>query len=242
MKEKNLVLAYLENVSSSVFSEFPKEITAMVAGRHGIYALYKGDRLYYVGLATNLHRRVNYHLRDKHAGKWDSFRLYLIRKSEHIKELESLILRIADPKGNSVKGRMPHAEKLNKRLNSEMKKRQDKIRTAMLNPFCKKKTAEKKVKRNGSAVRRKKENNIPALSGYVENSFLLRKTYKGKTYEAVVFADGTIQYGGKIYNSPSSAAMAVVNHPVNGWTFWSFKNKSSKWVTLDLLRKSNTRI
>jgi type I restriction-modification system DNA methylase subunit len=35
--------------------------------RHGVYALYRGNRLYYVGLASNLRSRLNTHLRDRHA-------------------------------------------------------------------------------------------------------------------------------------------------------------------------------
>ena len=56
-KARDLVLQYLEEISSAVFSEYPREITALAANRHGVYALYKGARLYYVGLASNLRNR-----------------------------------------------------------------------------------------------------------------------------------------------------------------------------------------
>jgi hypothetical protein len=236
MSSKKLVLGYLENVSSRVFSGFPKEITSLVDSRHGVYALYKGDHLYYVGLATNLKSRVKYHLQDRHAGKWDSFSLYLIHKSDHIKELESLILRIADPKGNKVKGRMPHAENMTDLLKSHIKQRQDKDLNSVLNLSGKptrKKAALKTIKKNASET----EGRQPSLAPYAGKKFELKRVYKDKAYKAFVLADGTIRYAGKIYGSPSLAAVAVANRPVNGWTFWRFKDASGKWVDLDTLRK-----
>jgi hypothetical protein len=230
------VLGYLEKVKSSVFSDFPKEITSLVAGKHGVYALYKGDHLYYVGLASDLHRRVNHHLRDKHAKKWNSFSLYLIHKSDHIKELEALILRIADPKGNSVKGRMPHAENMTYLLKSHIKQRQGIALNSVLNLSEKpvrKKTIREIVKEKSSET----EGRQPSLAPYAGKRFELKRVYKEKTYKAFVLADGTIRYAEKIYGSPSLAAVAVTGRPINGWTFWQFKNASGNWIKLDALRK-----
>ena len=38
-KARDLVLQYLEEISSTVFSDYPREITALAANRHGVYAL-----------------------------------------------------------------------------------------------------------------------------------------------------------------------------------------------------------
>jgi hypothetical protein len=46
-----------------------------------------------------------------------------------------------------------------------------------------------------------------------------RATYKGKTHTGRVEA-GRLMVAGKGYESPSAAAMAITNSPVNGWTFW----------------------
>ncbi|MGD9875000.1 MAG: DUF2924 domain-containing protein [Kiritimatiellia bacterium] len=235
MSGKKLVLGYLENVSSKVFSDFPKEITSLVNNRHGVYALYKGDHLYYVGLATNLKSRVKHHLQDRHAGKWDSFRLYLIHKTDHIKELESLILRIADPKGNRVKGRMPHAENMMPRLRAHIKERQIDDLSSVLNLTRKNKKAPARKIRGKKPA--KTAGRQPTLAPYVTKGFELRKVYKGKTYKAFVLADGTVRYDGKIYTSPSHAAVAVTKLSRNGWSFWRFKNASGQWVKLNTLRK-----
>lgn len=115
-KSRSLVLGFLERISSKLFEDFPAQLTQLIGSQHGVYALYKGHHLYYVGLATNLRGRIKHHLQDRHAGAWDAFSLYLVRKADHIKELESLLLRIADPKGNKTRGRLKHADNLKKSL------------------------------------------------------------------------------------------------------------------------------
>jgi len=233
MDGKELVLGFLENVSSKVFSDFPKEITALVDNKHGVYALYKGDHLYYVGLATNLKNRVKHHLKDRHEGKWDSFSLYLVRKSDHIKELEALILRIADPKGNKVKGRLPHADNMAHRLKSRIKTRQETNLNAVLN--LSRKPAVKKAPK--TTVVEKPSGRKPILAPYAGKPVALQRVYKGTVYKASVLADGTIRYAGKCFNSPSLAAFAITDRPSNGWTFWKIKNLAGVWVPLDTLRK-----
>jgi hypothetical protein len=100
-----LVIEYVENISRDAIKRFPELITEFARGRSGVYALYKGDALYYVGLAKNLRSRLHGHLRDRHAEAWDRFSVYLTQGDEHLKELESLVLRIASPKGNRVAGK-----------------------------------------------------------------------------------------------------------------------------------------
>lgn len=234
MRNKELVLGYLEKVNSKVFSDFPKEITSLADNKHGVYALYKRDRLYYVGLATNLKNRVKHHLKDRHEGKWDSFSLYLVRKSDHIKELESLILRIADPKGNKVKGRLPNADNMAQTLKRRIKNRQEKNLNVVLN--LSHKPSAKKVPRK-SVVKKKAVGRTPTLAPYAGKRFALQKVYKGKTYKASVLSDGTVVYNGQRFSSPSLAAYAVVGRPTNGWWFWRYKNADGEWVKLDTLRK-----
>ncbi len=60
---KTIVTGHLEQVSRKVFTEFQKQITELVGNNFGIYALYnKSGQLYYVGLATDLKKRVKQHL------------------------------------------------------------------------------------------------------------------------------------------------------------------------------------
>jgi len=238
-KSPELVLGFLEKVSSKVFSGYSEEITSLVDNKHGVYALYKRDRLYYVGLATNLKRRVKHHLQDRHKGKWDSFSLYLVRKSDHIKELESLILRIADPKGNRVKGNLPSAENMMRRLDRRIKSSQDTERHSVLNitRSVRKKKRVRKPKSSKSA----RTERVPALAPYTTKRFMLRADYKKKPYKAFVLADGSVNYADQSFNSPSTAASAVTGRPMNGWRFWKYKNPAGEWVKLDARRSHSVR-
>jgi len=234
-RSRQLVLGYLERISSQVFSEFPRELTDLVGERHGVYALYKGDRLYYVGLAANLRYRIGQHLRDRHARKWDKFSLYLVRRVEHIRELESLVLRIADPRGNATKGRLPRADNLRPELKAKIRKEQDRQRGAILGtPRRKQVKATERTPRTVS-----KKAGAPPLAAYVKKPFRLRATYKNKTYEARVRTNGMISYRGTLYNSPSGAGQAVTGKPSAGWHFWRYRNEDGEWVKLAELRKQN---
>ena len=72
----------------------------------GIYALYDNHGLYYVGLTNySLRGRIQRHTKNRHKGKWERFSWYQIPKINYTKDIESIILRIVDPKGNRVKGK-----------------------------------------------------------------------------------------------------------------------------------------
>jgi hypothetical protein len=83
-----LVIEHLEGISRAAIKRYPDIITEFVQRKNGVYALYKGETLYYVGLAKNLRSRLRGHLRDRHADAWDRFNIYLTRGDEHLKELE----------------------------------------------------------------------------------------------------------------------------------------------------------
>ena len=103
-----IVSWYLEKVSADIFDKvrYKEEIISVISGHQGIYALYHKSKLYYVGLATDLKNRLLHHLLDKHQGKWTHFSLYIIRKEEHTREIESLLIHIADPSGNAIRGKL----------------------------------------------------------------------------------------------------------------------------------------
>ena len=99
---RSLVINRLELVSKDAFRKYFSAITELIGSSPGIYALYDGENLYYVGKSSELRKRVKQHLRDRHLASWTHFSLYLVRKAEHISEIESLLVRIASPKGNRV--------------------------------------------------------------------------------------------------------------------------------------------
>jgi hypothetical protein len=60
--------------------------------------------------------RLNQHLKDHHGQSWDRFSVYLTIGDRHLKELESLILRVVKPSGNKVIGHFPKSENLRPQL------------------------------------------------------------------------------------------------------------------------------
>jgi hypothetical protein len=65
-----------------------------------------------------------------------------------------------------------------------------------------------------------------------------RATYKGQTYLGRV-EGGAFMLNGKRYDSPSAAAVAITDNPVNGWTFWDCRLPGQGgWKILKALRKS----
>jgi hypothetical protein len=233
-KRTVLVSEYLERISREVFSDFAKQLTGLTGKSHGVYALYKKNRLYYVGLATDLRKRIDRHLKDRHAGKWDRFSLYVIKKAGYIKELETLILRITDPTGTRVKGRLPNAKNLKPKLHFEIKTEQERRRRLLVGSK-KRITVERKGRRKNIAIKTGRQ---PSLAPYTKKRFKIRANYKGKMYEASVRSDGTINYNGEIFNSPSMAGKAIKGRSTHGWLFWRYRNRKGDWVLIDKLRKS----
>lgn len=206
----------------------------MIKGHQGIYSLYKKDKLYYVGLASNLKTRIKQHLKDKHQGKWTHFSLYIIRKENHIKEMESLILRVAYPKGNKQRGKLTGSKDsrplLKKKLNAAWERKRSEL-------MGKKKPAI--VKHKKTTAKKKTAKNDKPLRGVFPKGKRLTATYKGKDYKAWVFRSGTVKLksNGQLYNSPSAAGSVVKGgKSTNGWSFWKYKDKSGNLVKLRTLR------
>ena len=231
-----LVLGFLERISSGAFSAYPKQLTDLVQGRHGVYALYKGDRLYYVGLATNLRNRIKQHLNDRHAGKWNRFSLYLVRKAEHIKELESLILRISHPDGNATRGTLPGADNLRGALErsvlAEQARQNQSIFGFTISPRPRSRKPALRLAPTSPTSRK------PALAPFMAKGLTtLRARHKGKALSAHVNPDGTIRFNGRTFTSPSLAGATAVNRKTcNGWTFWEYEATPGHWLKLDSLR------
>jgi len=133
-KRGALIKGALEKIPFEVFNDLKEEIKEITKGAAGIYALYKEKKLYYVGLAANLRGRIRWHLKDRHAGKWDMFSIYIIRRVRYLHDLESLILSISKPKGNKSIPRLPKNHRLNdelRRMSKESFTRAKKLQKAL---------------------------------------------------------------------------------------------------------------
>jgi hypothetical protein len=170
------------------------------------------------------------HLKDRHAGTWDSFSVYLTLTDEHLRELESLVLRIAAPKGNKFTGQFFNSENLRPRFRQQIAE-YNKLELARMMGLMTRKVVEK------VAARVKSNGRIPTLAKHVRRPFTIRMSYKGKLYKAQVRRDGTIYHRGKSYTSPSSAASAITRRAIDGWLAWRYLRIPGGWVPLDELRR-----
>tara|TARA_B100000953_G_C17725517_1_gene327041 strand:- start:11 stop:346 length:336 start_codon:yes stop_codon:yes gene_type:complete len=82
--------------------------------KKGIYALYKKDKLYYVGKSTDLNYRLQSHMSNKHQHKWDKFSLFIIKNPKYVTDVETALINIAKPTGNATGARIPKDKALQK--------------------------------------------------------------------------------------------------------------------------------
>lgn len=227
-RKDHLLLGFLERISGRVLDEYPEIIADLIRRKAGVYALYKQNHLYYVGLASNLMGRIKHHLRDRHAGRWDRFSVYITQRDEHVRQLESLLLRIAKPTGNRVKGGFGGSTNLYRGLSRAMSATDADRRASLLGGHA---------ARQRRRVKTADARGTLVLVGLVERRLPLRGYYKGKTYRATLRRDGHISYNGRLYESPSAAAKKIIKRAANGWVFWHYKEGARNWPPLAELRK-----
>jgi hypothetical protein len=198
---RSLLVNTLENVSKKAFKECYEEITDLIGDSPGIYALYDGPELYYVGKSTDLRNRVKSHLHDRHYASWTHFSLYLVRRAEHISEMESLLVRIANPEGNRKVPKGRTDGQMRKKLKGLVKR---KYRTLVEEMFGEKKKTKRIVTPGVKAASTHRK-----LKRLVQCNKTLYRTYKGKDYRATLTPSGMIKVGDRNFASPSGAALAV---------------------------------
>jgi len=103
-RQAPLVSQYIERISRDAVEKYQDLFQQYVSHRQGVYALYRRDKLYYVGLASNLKWRLYQHLNDHHRSSWDRFSVYFTIGDKHLKELETLVpdARPVAPRESSV--------------------------------------------------------------------------------------------------------------------------------------------
>ncbi len=123
-----LVRGFLEKKDRKGFELLLPRYREVIGDSSGIYALYNGNRLYYVGIAQNLLWRVDRHTRDKHKNRWDKVSFFVIDRHRYSKDIETVILRIANPKGNGTRGKFEKHYELQDRLNKIRREMRDLIK------------------------------------------------------------------------------------------------------------------
>ena len=229
-RPKPLVCQHLENISRQALEKYQHLIRQYVRNRHGVYALYRRGKLYYVGLASNLRTRLSHHLKDRHGESWDRFSVYVTIGDSHLRELESLLLRIVKTKGNKQKGKFAKSEDLRRNFARDAKRSwQIEMQDLLGLPAARHTTLQPPAATAGRS---------PILAAYISGPLKLRARCKGETLHATVARAGTIRFNGKVYTSPSLAGAAARKYRTcNGWTFWQYERAPGDWVLLNELRK-----
>ena len=124
-----LVKGITKKLPSGLFeNQFFQPALRKVLGHYsGIYALYKGQGLYYVGLSNNLHKRIKHHLDDRHKGKWDNFMIFRIKKVNYLKDIETIILQTHQSPGNLQRGKLPRKYNLTEPFKAALRELKDEI-------------------------------------------------------------------------------------------------------------------
>lgn len=220
-----LVTEYIERMSGEILDDrYRPQLAELIRGHSGIYALYKDDTLYYVGLAVDLMRRVDQHLNDRHGGAWNRFSVYLTQRDEHLKPLESLLLRVFKPSGNQQGGKLPGASDRKRALAQTMKRRYEDLRAIALGKPARKASLSA-AKADPASIRE-------ALLAAMPRPLPLLAVYKGDTYRATLLKDGSVKLDGVRHPSLSAAAVSIVNRNMNGWWFWKCRSERGEWIRL----------
>jgi hypothetical protein len=227
-RREQLVVQHLENISREALEEHQDIIKKFVRKRFGIYALYRKEKLYYVGLASDLRNRLRGHLRNKHGESWDRFSVYLTRQDSHLRELEAILLRTVKPKGNSQAGKFVKSQDLKRAFARDVRQKY----AGLIDQLIGRSAAKPIIVERLEAGRR------PVLAEVeLKRPCRLKATYKRKTVKARVRRDGTIRFNGRVFTSPSKAACAATRlRAVNGWWFWKYERSPGDWVRLSKLR------
>lgn len=123
-RREALVHQHLENVSRKLLEQHPDVVRQFIGRNAGIYALYRKNKLYYVGLATGLRGRLKAHIRNRHGVSWDRFSIYLTIKDQHLREIEALLLRISNPVGAKQRGKLAQSRDMRGRVRKAVREKQ----------------------------------------------------------------------------------------------------------------------
>jgi hypothetical protein len=227
-RREALVYQHLENVSRELLDKHPDVVAQFIGRNAGVYALYKKNKLYYVGLATVLRNRLKAHGRNRHGNSWDRFSIYLTIKDQHLREIEALLLRIARPPGAKQRGKLAQSKDMRRRISKAIREKQYREVASL---FGRETSPVGEANAAGSELRR-----------LLPQGARIRGALKGRVFRARVRSNGSIRFRGKTYKSLSLAAIAAVDRPTNGWWFWQIERGRGNWVRLNKVRKAGTPI
>ena len=225
--------SHLERVSRNLLEAHPDVFRKFVGRNAGIYALYRKNRLYYVGLASGLSARLNHHIRDRHGQSWDRFSIYLTIKDQHLREIESLLLQIAKPTGNRVGGKSVGSQNMRRWIERAI---HEKHKQEVAELF------DRPARQSASTRKKLKLDDDLELVRLLPQGARLRASLRGQEFKAIAKPDGRVRFNGAYYRSLSTAAAAAIKRPTNGWWFWKVEQGRGNWQRLTKVRRAGTPV
>jgi hypothetical protein len=232
LRREALVFAHLERVSKDLLIHHPDIVRNLIGRNAGVYALYRKNKLYYVGLASALRNRLTAHGKNRHGNSWDHFSVYLTIRDQHLREIEALLLRITRPPGAKQTGKLAQSKDMKRQIMRAIRSKQAEHISSLFDWRQVREDDEKPTHVRGESE----------LVRLLPMGAKLRAAYKGKTFRARARRDGTVRYRGATYESLSHAGKAVVRRGINGWWFWKIERGKGNWVRLTKIRRAGTPI
>jgi hypothetical protein len=232
MRREALVFRHLEGVSSELLRRHPDIVKQFIGRNTGIYALYRKNRLYYVGLASALRNRLTAHGKNRHGNQWDRFSIYLTIKDQHLREIEALLLRIAKPRGSKQTGKLAQSRDMKRPIMKAIRQKQSREVSTLFGRIAIESDDENAARVRGD----------PELLRFFPMGAKLRGVNKGKIFRARARRDGGVRFNGRFYASLSLAAKAAIKRSTNGWWFWQAELSKGNWVRLTRIRKTGTPV
>lgn len=229
LRREALVFAHLEHVSKDLLLKHPDIVRQFIGRNSGVYALYRKNSLYYVGLASALRHRLTAHGKNRHGKMWDHFSIYLTIKDQHLREIEALLLRISKPPGARQSGKLAQSKDMKRQILRAIHSKQNREATSLFGTFV-----------NTDEMMSSKVKGETDLIRLFPAGARLKGTNNGKTFRALVKSDGRVRFGGQYYSSLSLAAKAAIKRSTNGWWFWQVERGKGNWVRLTKIRKTGT--
>ena len=128
-KKGKLIKQKLEGIPAGSLQILSKDMKELLGKKPGIYALYNNKKLYYVGMAVNLHSRLKSHLRAKRSRKWNKISIFVITRTQYLKDVELAVVNISKPPGNRQKSKIPNNNYLKKKYNEIVRMYKKQIRS-----------------------------------------------------------------------------------------------------------------
>ena len=151
LKRGTLLKYALEDVKRESFETIKMELKKTLKTRSGIYALYKKGEVVKVGLSIGLYGRVKGHSKNEDLN-WDTASFFVVRHIRYLRDLETAVNRIAQPKYSKQLGRVADERYLERLLKRRVREKQKELRQKERKRTEQVETLQKEIKKIKEAI------------------------------------------------------------------------------------------